>query len=641
MTALSGQGLFFHQQLKPVWYRGQAMSTIHSAQDTIDFTTSANTSPESVERVYAERLERRQNQLANVTTLHRRMWGLMTVAGTTALLLGCGALLSDAISWAWSAVPLAVGLYLCSLLARNAKAYQHLHRVAEFYRSGLQRLRNDWQGRGITGHEFLPEQHVYARDLDLFGSGSLFELLCTARTGIGRATLAKWLLQPAEISAARQRQVAIAELRDRLNLREDWASTGESTLDHIQSWTALQEWASGSPVAFPRYARALAIVLPIIVVAVAMLAAAGLLGHNWAQILAVTITVEALFAILLLNKTRISANQVGLPSFELSLLSPLLHRLEVEHFRSPLLDSLRVGASRNNASKQIRKLSVLVWLLRLRSSEYFAFIASFLLWGTNFAIWIEAWRKRNRESLMEWLDSLGQFEAILCLSRYHYENPKHVFPELRHGPGALFHAERLGHPLLDSRKCVTCDLRVDSRESSMILVSGSNMSGKSTLLRSVGLNSVLALTGAPVRATHLIISPLQVGCSIAVHDSLLHGKSRFRSEVERLKWLIDLSREEPLLYLLDEALGGTNSNDRYWGAKAIIEQLVHNGAVGLVTTHDLALTDIVAAFKGHASNVHFTEHYANGEMRFDYQLRQGVVPRTNGLNVMAALGLLK
>jgi DNA mismatch repair ATPase MutS len=154
----------------------------------------------------------------------------------------------------------------------------------------------------------------------------------------------------------------------------------------------------------------------------------------------------------------------------------------------------------------------------------------------------------------------------------------------------------------------------------------------------------LALAGAPVRAARLEISPLQIGCSIGIHDSLLQAKSRFQAEVERLQWLLALSRTSNLLFLLDEMLGGTNSSDRFWGAKAVIEQLVASGAVGLVTTHDLALTEVAkvinGSIDGRALNVHFEEHYENGEMQFDYRMRPGVLTRTNGLNVMAALGLL-
>jgi DNA mismatch repair ATPase MutS len=242
--------------------------------------------------------------------------------------------------------------------------------------------------------------------------------------------------------------------------------------------------------------------------------------------------------------------------------------------------------------------------------------------------------------LAAWLESLGQFETLLCFARYSYENPGHIFATLKHESPPLFDAEGLGHPLIDRKICVRCDLKLDSQGTQLIMVSGSNMSGKSTLLRSVGVNSVLALAGAPVCATRLLISPLQVSCSIAVQDSLWQSKSRFQAEVERLKWILALSRSRNSLFLLDEVLGGTNSNDRFFGTRALIEQLAGTGAVGVVTTHDLGLTKVAEGLDGRAINVHFEEHYESGEMRFDYRMRSGVLTRTNGLNVIAALGLL-
>ena len=267
-------------------------------------------------------------------------------------------------------------------------------------------------------------------------------------------------------------------------------------------------------------------------------------------------------------------------------------------------------------------------------------LVSPFLWGTNLAILAERWRQKNRPSLDRWLESLGQFEALLCLARYHYENPDHVFAVIKDDSSTLFEAEGMGHPLLDRRACVRCDVQLDAQGTQLIMVSGSNMSGKSTLLRSVGLNAVLAMAGAPVRATRLNMSPLKIGCSIGVQDSLLQAKSRFQAEVERLTLVLDLSRMNNLLFLLDEVLGGTNSADRLFGARALIQQLMASGAVGVVTTHDLALTEMAKDFEGRAINVHFEEHYRDGEMRFDYRMRRGVLARTNGINVMAALGLL-
>jgi hypothetical protein len=452
--------------------------------------------------------------------------------------------------------------------------------------------------------------------------------------------LANWLLDPAECGEAAGRQAAVAELRLMLDLREDWASVSGAALD--QAGASVGDWVDAPAIAFPFYARALAIILPICLIILSLLAGAGVFGHHWTWAVTFPVGLEALLAAFLLKKTKLTAANLVLPSFELELLAPLLDRFETLHFQCPLLKSLQLQLTTSSgpSSKQIRLLRLWVWLLNLRQSEYFALPASLILWGTNLSICIERWRRRNREGLARWLDSLGQFEALLCLARYYYENPNHTFAVLKRESSPLFQAEALGHPLLDRQTCVRCDMRLDAKGTQLIMVSGSNMSGKSTLLRSIGLNSVLALAGAPVRAARLQISPLQIGCSISVYDSLLQAKSRFQAEVERLKWILALSRTNNILFLLDEMLGGTNSADRLFGARAVIEQLAASGAVGLVTTHDLALTEVVKALDGRALNVHFEEHYENGEMRFDYRMRPGVLTRTNGVNVMAALGLL-
>ncbi len=595
---------------------------------------------EITESEYSRRLNQRQRQLADLRVLHRRGWIYLAVAALTGIGLAFAALVWHSVSALWILLPAAVALSIVQSLSRNARLHARVQRIVRFYELGLGRLRHRWQGQGISGEEFRPDNHAYASDLDLFGIGSLFELLCTARTGIGQAMLANWLLKPAACGEVIERQLAIAELRDQHGLREDWTSAEGSALE--QSGSSIRDWASASVIAFPSYARVLALVLPIGLVAVSIAAGFGVFGHNWLSVVALPMGLEALLAVLLLRKTRRAARNLVSASFELDLLAPLLGRLESEHFRCPLLKSLQsqLTALSGRPSEQIRRLSLWAWLLDLRQIEYFALLAAPLLWGANLAILIERWRQQNREGLVRWLDSLAQFEALLCLARYYYENPDHTFAMLKSQSPPLFQAEALGHPLLDRETCVRCDLQLDGQATQLIMVSGSNMSGKSTLLRSVGINSVLAFAGAPVRALRLQISPLQIGCSISIHDSLLQSKSRFQAEVERLKWILDLARTGNVLFLMDEVLGGTNSNDRLFGATAVIGQLAEKGAIGMVTTHDLALTEVVNALDGRAINVHFEEHYENGQMLFDYRMRPGMLTRTNGLNVMAALGLV-
>jgi predicted ATPase len=607
-------------------YYRESGSFLGLERDGVSMSTSefagrevlTNTAHESPEIEYARRLSEQQQELRSIGSLHQRLWIYLIVAALAGIVVAWAALSSHLVPAFWILLPSVVVLSMTKSLMKNARIYSRVRRIVSFYELGVARLRHQWQGRGIGGEQFRPDNHAYASDLDLFGTGSLFELLCTARTGIGQATLAKWLLNPAECGEVAGRQSAVVELRLMLDLREDWASVEGGALD--QAGASVRDWAAAPAIAFPLCAPALAIILPVCLIILSLLAGAGLLGHFWPWAVAVPVALEALLATLLLKKTRMTAANLVLPSFELELLAPLLSRFEAAHFQCPLLKSLQLQltASSGLPSKQIRLLRLWVWLLNFRKFEYFALLASFILWGTNLSICIESWRQRNREGLARWLDSLGQFEALLCLARYCYENPVHVFAEVKRESSGLFQAVGLGHPLLDSQSCVRCDLRLEAESRQLILVSGSNMSGKSTLLRSVGLNCVLALAGAPVRAARLQISSLQIGCSISVRDSFLQAKSRFQAEVERLKWILAMARTNNVLFLLDEMLGGTNSADRLFGAKAVIEQLATSGAVGIVTTHDLALTEVVKALDGRAINVHFEEHYENEEMLQDF-----------------------
>lgn len=368
----------------------------------------------------------------------------------------------------WILLPSAIVLSVVQSLTKNARLHSRVQRIVSFYELGVARLGHRWQGQGVGGAEFRPDDHPYASDLDLFGAGSLFELLCTARTGIGRAILAAWLLRPAECCEVAQRQEAVAELRLRLDLQEDWASVRGGPPD--QAGESVRDWVAAPGTDFPFYARALAIMLPICLIVVSLLAEAGVFGHHWAWAVAVPVLLEALLAALLLKKTRATSANLVLPSFELELLGPLLDRFEKLHFECRLLKSLQsqLGASSSVASKQIRVLQFWAWLLDLRQFEYFALPASLLLWGTNLAICIERWRQRNREGLARWLDSLGQFEALLCLARYCYENPDHTFAVLKPDSSRLFQAEALGHPLLDRERCVRCDISLDAKGAQLI-----------------------------------------------------------------------------------------------------------------------------------------------------------------------------
>jgi DNA mismatch repair ATPase MutS len=262
-----------------------------------------------------------------------------------------------------------------------------------------------------------------------------------------------------------------------------------------------------------------------------------------------------------------------------------------------------------------------------------------MMWTTQLAFALEAWRVATGPGIRGWLEAVAQFEALAALATYAAENPEHPFPEVVEA-GPLFDGEAVGHPLLPRDQCVHNDVHL-GREVRVLVVSGSNMSGKSTLLRTVGVNTVLALAGAPVRARRLRVSPLTVGATLRVQDSLQAGKSRFFAEVLRVRQLVELARgPRPLLFLLDELFAGTNSHDRRQGAEAVVRTLVEAGAIGLITTHDLALTHIADLLAGSAANVHFEDVFEEGGgVTFDYRMRPGVVQRSNALALMRSVGL--
>jgi DNA mismatch repair ATPase MutS len=246
---------------------------------------------------------------------------------------------------------------------------------------------------------------------------------------------------------------------------------------------------------------------------------------------------------------------------------------------------------------------------------------------------------RSGKGVGLWLDALGELEALLALATYSYEHPDDPFPELEE-EGPLFDGEGIGHPLIPEQRLVRNNVRLGG-DLRLLVVSGSNMSGKSTLLRTIGTNIVLAWAGGPVRARRLKLSPLAVGASIRIVDSLQKGVSRFYVEIKRLRQIMDLSlAPSPLVFLLDEILHGTNSHDRRIGAEAVVQGLIERGALGLITTHDLALSRVADSLAPSGANVHFEDHLVDGKMIFDYRLRSGVIQKGNALELMRSVGLI-
>ncbi|MCC6590708.1 MAG: DNA mismatch repair protein MutS [Bryobacterales bacterium] len=502
-------------------------------------------------------------------------------------------------------------------------------RARALFERGLARLNGEWTGKGISGERFRDIHHVYAEDLDLFGKGSLFELVCTARTAAGQAVLAGWLLRPAVRGEALRRQQAVKELRPRADLREDMALLGEEIETRLHP-EHLRKWGEAPGVQFPVIFQWL----------VPGLAAAGVIaffGWMFSQLplipFLIVFLVTASVTMAAGERVESVLGELDTPARELGLISKLLERLEREQFSAELLKRSggRFGA------RAIAEMEKLVERVDWAHNIGFAPVAYMLLWKVQHAIAIERWRQRHGRDVAEWLETLALFEALASLSNYAYEQPSTTFPDLAEGE-TVWDAKGLTHPLLAESKAVANDLRLDPMHR-LWIISGSNMSGKSTLLRAVGVNTILAWTGAPVRAAQLRLSAFALGAAIRTVDSLLEGHSRFFAEITRLRQIVDLTNGDmPVLFLLDELLSGTNSHDRRLGADGILRALIGRAGFGLVTTHDLALTDIASELPA-AGNIHLEDRFENGQIQFDYRLREGVVRRSNALELMRSIGL--
>jgi hypothetical protein len=584
---------------------------------------------------YVRRLEACQTTQALFESQHGSLGiAKLALGGVTLVVIGL-ALVAKVVSVLWVLAPLFAIIVLAIVHDRILKKRGRCSRTVAYYQRALARIDHRWMGTGEAGERFQSPSHPYSRDLDLFGAGSLFELLCTARTRVGQETLAKWLLSPASPHHVRARQEAVDDLRSRLDLREDLAVLAEEARS-LTPAEAPAAWGEGEPLLASTFLRIACAILAGLWLA--GLATWMVWGLGYPALLASVANVSLNLAYRRRVETAVSA--VESSARDLGLLSGVLARLEREQFAAPRLVELRAILQSQGLppSRWIARLNRLMEYLDSRRNMIVKMIAPFVFWTLQCACAVEAWRKCTGPAVRRWLVTVGEFEALSSLGGYAYEHPADVFPEFTE-TSPCFEGQGLAHPLLPDRDAVQNDVFFGS-DLRVLIISGPNMAGKSTLVRAVGINAVLAQCGAPVRARRLRLSPLAVGASICVLDSLQGGISRFYAEIRRLKQIIDLT-QGPLavLFLLDEFLQGTNSQDRRRGADAMVRRLVERGAIGLVTTHDLALAQIAEGLGPRAANAHYEDRLEDGRLVFDYRLKPGIVETGNALSLMRSIGL--
>jgi MutS domain V len=606
---------------------------------------------------YEKRLEAHRKVVAALDRRHILAGNLklaIIVAGIIVIFL---VLDNRLLSPYWILAP--AGLFAAFIVVheRILRAKARAETAAALYLRGLARIDDKWAGTGAPGERFRDTHHVYADDVDLFGRGCLFELLSTARLPMGEERLAKWLCAASAIHEIVERQKIVAELCEKIDLREDIAVTGEDLRPRLDPGPLIS-WAEGAPLPSAAGLRFIFALLALAALALAVYRLAG--GRIWPLIL--VLSIELGFYAKWRRRAEAVMDNLHCNAEGLTLFSQVLERIEREQFASPHLQAataeLKPPSVRakdgQRAARAIRDLARIVYWTDGREGMLAKMLDLPLLYSLQAAFAADAWRIRWGSKMRRWMETAGEVEALLSLASYSFEHPADPFPELLEGRRGgsqtrprsdadggipIFDGQELGHPLIPASQCVPNSVRLDAN-TRVMLVSGSNMSGKSTLLRTVGINTVLAMAGAPIRGKSLRLTPVALGTRIRSTDSLQEGRSNFYTEILHIRRVFDLlNGSAPLLFLFDELLEGTNSKDRQVGAEGLLRALINRGAIGLVTTHDLALTTVTASVGATIRNFHFQDFVEDGQMRFDYKLRDGVVARSNAIELMRLIGL--
>ncbi len=558
---------------------------------------------------------------------------------------------ADAARGAWLAGALLGSVAFVWLVRRSRRAKERLRRTDELIvlaDGGAHRVARAWGRLPNPRWDAEPASHPYAVDLDLFGDASLARLMPPMSDAPGRATLRSWLVAPAAPPQIRARQRAVEELRDRYEFREEIAMAGmritttPAEAGELARWAAADGWLSRR-----RALVAASIGVPLATLALVVAQIAGLAAHAYwiAPALAGWMLTARDGRALSASFAPVVGRANALRRY-----ADLARLVVGERVDCPALVAVqeRLAGPPRPAHDAMRALTALADCTELRLSPMLYVVVNTLtLWDFHVGHLLERWQRADGRRVADWLAALGEMEALSALATLAFDNPEWTFPELAPREHATIDAHGLGHPLLAPAACVPNDVTVGPA-GTMLVVTGSNMAGKSTLLRSIGLNLVLSQAGSAVCARRFVHPPADLHTSMRLDDSLQRGVSYFMAELERLKTIVDAAdaarpnAPRALVYLLDEILHGTNSAERTIAARHVLGHLARTGAIGAVTTHDLQLVD-VPELAAVARHVHFSEQFTrdNGvaKMSFDYRLRPGKATSSNALKLLELVGL--
>ncbi|MCK4749941.1 MAG: hypothetical protein KAT15_22950, partial [Bacteroidales bacterium] len=488
------------------------------------------------------------------------------------------------------------------------------------------------------GSEHTDPGHPNTSDLDIFGENSLFQYLNRTSISKGSDQLASWLNTPSKKDEITRRQASVKELCTKLDWRQEFLATGRLSEETSQDYTQMLDWLNEKPYfSVSKLYSSLLIYLPLLTIL------SLVLSFRWIpyNIPVFMVLIQLALVGAKLRQINHHHNQISRKFKLLNNYSNLIRMVEEEEFTTEYLHDLKkdLSASGIKAGQQLRSLARLVVQFDRRLNMIMGIVLNgLLMWDLQCILRLERWKTSNVGAVPGWFKILGEFEALNSLANFEFNNPGTVFPKISH-EGVIIEAKSLGHPLIPQKESILNDIKI-SQPGEFMLITGSNMAGKSTFLRTVGVNMVLAGAGAPVLALNMQWRPVRIFTSMRVRDSLSSRESTFYAELKRLRKIIDVHKNgEKVLVILDEILKGTNSRDKHFGSEMFIRQLVRDESAGLIATHDLELSKLEEEFPDKILNYCFEVQIDNQEFIYDYKLRKGVCRTLNATDLMRKMGI--
>ncbi|MEP6677502.1 MAG: hypothetical protein ABJA78_20235 [Ferruginibacter sp.] len=591
------------------------------------------------ENYYPQRLEALQQQL-NILLRKKSLLGWLRFASVAAI--GGVIYFLWSYGWLYVTIPSVILLIVFTRLLfadlNNKAVIRHTYQLINITNDEVKALAHNYF-HFEDGLEFLPKEHLYANDLDIFGRASLFQYINRTGSEMGGAVLAGWLLQPASPEMILQRQTAVKELTQKTEWRQALLAFGrekkikQATANRLDQWlNEPDHFSSFKSWSWLRY------LIPLVILGVVILNIFDVIPH---QVRNIVLLLSAAMAYMVAKKVAPVHEQLSKIVDEMDILYESIHLIEGISFQSELLLQLQSGFRQNNgkASAELKKLKKILERFDLRYNPVvFVPLTILLQWDLQQVLKLEKWKQRNHKNVTSWFEALGQFEALNSFSTLAFNHPEYCYPVLKE-EHFFMEGENIGHPLINKNKRVDNSISIHHK-AELMLVTGSNMAGKSTYLRSIGINTVLAMAGAPVCAESFSLSPVQIISSMRIADNLEESTSTFYAELKKLKTVIDhVNRGAKVFILLDEILRGTNSLDRHTGSVALIKQLIKHKAAAIIATHDVELAKLKENYPANILNFHFDVQVSNDELYFDYELKPGVCTSLNASILMKKIGI--